>query len=84
MNNELKPCPFCGGEVTIALGGDDTYQWYFITRGNEENRCNCRLFMESERFYKDDDEETKTKTKSDLIKRWNRRGCSCNQKENCG
>lgn len=80
MSEDLKSCPFCGGEVSIALGGDDTYQWYFITRGNRENRCTCRLFMESERFYKDDDEETKMKAKSDLINRWNRRICRC-QKE---
>lgn len=30
----LKPCPFCGGEVTIAEGGDDLTKWMFVTRGN--------------------------------------------------
>ena len=81
MNEELKSCPFCGGKVAIALGGDDAYQWYFVTRGNGENKCDCRLFMESERFYKDDDEETKAKAKSDLIKRWNRRICKCRKEK---
>lgn len=80
MNEELKSCPFCGGEVTIVLGGNNTEQWYFITRGNGENRCDCRLFMESKKFYKDSDEATKTKVKNDLINRWNRRFCKC-QKE---
>lgn len=77
MNKELKLCPFCGGEVFVALGGNDIEQWYFITRGNGENRCNCRLFMESEKFYKDDNKETKIKAKRDLINRWNRRICKC-------
>lgn len=80
MKEKLKPCPFCGGGVSIASVGDEIYQWYFITRGNGENKCDCRLFMESERFYKGDEEKTKVKAKSDLINRWNRRVCSC-QKE---
>lgn len=83
MSEQLRVCPFCGGEVSIALGGDDTEQWYFITRGNGENKCHCRLFMESEKFYKDDDKEKKMKAKSDLIKRWNRRVCRCKRNENC-
>lgn len=82
MNEKLKPCPFCGGEVTIALGANDTEQWHFITRGNRKNRCTCRLFMESEKFYKDSDEKIKMKAKRDLINRWNRRVCKCKQKEN--
>lgn len=80
INEDLMECPFCDGEVSVALGEDDTYQWYFITRGNKENRCGCRLFMESEEFHKYDDEETKMKAKIDLINRWNRRVCKC-QKE---
>lgn len=82
MREELKSCPFCGGEVAIALGGDDTYQWYFITRGNRENKCTCRLFMESERFYKNSGKKTKMTVRSDLINRWNRRVCRCGRKEN--
>lgn len=73
MNKKLKPCPFCGGEVAIALGGNDDEQWYFITRGNGESKCTCKLFMNSDKFYKDDEEETKMEAKSDLINQWNKR-----------
>ena len=33
MDN-LKPCPFCGGEVTIAETGADTKKWMFISRAH--------------------------------------------------
>ena len=49
---DLKPCPFCGGEVDIALTGYKTEQWLFVTRGHstKEKNCKCRLFMESEKY----------------------------------
>ena len=31
---ELKRCPFCGGEVAIAETGTDARKWMFITRAN--------------------------------------------------
>lgn len=37
-NEKLKTCPFCGGEVTVAISGDDKEQFFFITRGNGENK----------------------------------------------
>lgn len=82
MSEELRECPFCGGEVTVALGGDEERGFYFITRGIKENRCDCRVFMESERFYHDEDKEVKEKAKIDLIKRWNRRICQCRKVDN--
>ena len=42
---KLKPCPFCGGEVTIAEGGYRQTRWMFVTRGNKENRCNCYVIL---------------------------------------
>lgn len=33
---ELKRCPFCGGEVTIAEGGYRQTRWMYVTRGNKE------------------------------------------------
>ena len=28
---KLKPCPFCGGEVTIAEGGYRQTRWMYVT-----------------------------------------------------
>ena len=67
----LLPCPFCGGEVSIALCGDGFDAWWFITRGHGENACKCRLFMESEKFNKDS--EMADFVADDLIAAWNRR-----------
>ena len=69
---ELKPCPFCGGEVTIALKGDCYEQW-FVTRGFQSNRCTCRVFMESECFSEDASDLHKSNAKNKLIEAWNRR-----------
>lgn len=70
---ELKLCPFCGGEVAVAKAGDDSLLWWFITRGRGENKCTCRVFMESESFYADDMMKLKQQLKQNLIDRWNRR-----------
>ena len=71
MDKTLLPCPFCGGEVSIALCGDGFDAWWFITRGHGENACKCRLFMESEKFNKDS--EMADFVADDLIAAWNRR-----------
>ena len=68
---KLLNCPFCGGEVSIALCGDGFDAWWFITRGHGENACKCRLFMESEKFNKDS--EMADIVADDLIAAWNRR-----------
>lgn len=70
---ELKPCPFCGGEVAIAQAGENSHIWWFITRGHGVDRCTCRVFMESEAFWINDDMELKQQFKQELIERWNRR-----------
>ena len=67
--SDLKPCPFCGGTVSVALTDDgDGSKWWFITRGDEDNGCRCRVFMESDKFYGNGRAEKKA-----LIKAWNRR-----------
>lgn len=76
---DLKSCPFCGGKVTIAEMGNEQYHHYIVTRGIEEDRCRCRVFMESGQFCSDDTEEYKTKVKEMLIESWNRRICQCNK-----
>ena len=71
---KLLPCPICNGEVKIALFGCGGEEWYSITRfDDEEGSCQCRLFMESEKFFAEDDESAKEKHKQDLINRWNTR-----------
>lgn len=71
--NELKPCPFCGGEVAIAETGDRLTSWMFITRGNGKNGCKCHVFMESKPYSFDYSAADKEKIKKDLIEAWNKR-----------
>ena len=72
----LKPCPFCGGAVTVARYDN---WWSIIASGNDPKlSCRCRLFMESELFH---DEESKQETKEKLIERWNRRVSEAEEKE---
>ena len=70
---ELKPCPFCGGSVSIAKAGDNHMLCWFVTRGSGRNRCNCRLFMESDCFPSDAPEFVRKRMKNELIEAWNRR-----------
>ena len=71
---ELKPCPFCGGAVTIAITGNSRLgRRWFVTRGTQKKTgCSCRAFMESELFYEDNKEE-KEAARQELIEAWNRR-----------
>ncbi len=72
MREQLKPCPFCGGEVAIALKGDRTTRW-FVTRGFGKNKCTCRVFMESELMPRDASKWTKDTVKRELAEKWNTR-----------
>ena len=56
---ELKRCPFCGGKVAIAETGTDTKKWMFISRAHGENKCTCRVFMESGEYWFDCPEKDK-------------------------
>lgn len=75
--NGLSPCPFCGGEVSLALTGSGNTNWFFITRGCSKikKNCDCRLFMESDRFFLGclDTRIAAERAKTDLINAWNRR-----------
>ena len=70
---ELKRCPFCGGEVTIAETGDHLTSWMFITRGNGKNGCKCRVFMQSKPYSFGHSVAKKEKIKKDLSEAWNKR-----------
>lgn len=73
MNKELEHCPFCGGEVSIAKTEDvsNGLMWFYITRGNGKDRCNCRVFMEGRQF--NPDFCSVEEMKQELIDRWNNR-----------
>lgn len=70
---KLKPCPFCGGEVTIAETGDHLTSWMFTTRGNGKNGCKCYVFMQSDPYSFNCSAAKKEKIKKDLIEAWNKR-----------
>lgn len=72
MAEELKPCPFCGGEVRIALMKDDVCRW-FVTRSVSAESCSCRVFMESRSFDESYSKEQVERIKSELVDAWNRR-----------
>lgn len=73
----LKPCPFCGGEVSISLTGKGTINWVYVTRGLSKTKknCDCRLFMESEKYFIDHPESKKMAETAfnNLVEAWNRR-----------
>ena len=64
---ELKPCPFCGGEVSLK---DMGYFW-MISRSNKSS-CKCRVFLESRAFTRDN-LGAMERAKERLIEKWNRR-----------
>lgn len=72
-DKNLKTCPFCGGKVVIAVTEYRGTRNFFITRAFSENGCTCRVFMESEQYNVDDDQEHVDKVKCELVKAWNRR-----------
>lgn len=70
---ELKKCPFCGGEVAIDEASGYLTSWMLITRGNGKNGCKCRVFMESKLYNSDCSKADKEKIRKDLIEAWNKR-----------
>lgn len=78
--NDLLPCPFCGGEVHIALSGDAEYGFFWmVTRGCSTKGCKCRIFMESDLMEVYEGERFNPHSKeaqakyNELVKAWNRR-----------
>ena len=48
-------------------------KWLFISHAQGENKCTCRVFMESEEYVFNCPEEDKEEIKADLIEAWNKR-----------
>ena len=74
---DLKPCPFCGGALSIILIDNEQVDgcFFMVTRGNKKHKinCHCRLFMESELMPKNPSKWKKKSVINDLIESWNRR-----------
>lgn len=79
---ELKPCPFCGGDVELLDYTDHMYGFW-----DYKIKCKqCRAYMDSpstavvqmqpDRLIQTRNEETMAKAKRELIIIWNRRARS--------
>ena len=76
MSDEvLRPCPICGKKVSIARTDNEVGErWWFITRGTyRTTRCNCRLFLESEKFTCGWNDDYSLECRAKLIDKWNTR-----------
>lgn len=76
MSDEvLKPCPICGKKVSIARTDNEVGErWWFITRGTyRTTRCNCRLFLKSEKFTCGWNDDYALECRAKLIDKWNTR-----------
>lgn len=71
----LLPCPICGKKVSIARTDNEVGErWWFITRGTyRTTRCNCRLFLESEKFTCGWNDDYSLECRAKLIDKWNTR-----------
>lgn len=71
----LLPCPICGKKVSIARTENEVGErWWFITRGTyKTTRCNCRLFLESEKFTCDWNDDYSLECRAKLVEKWNTR-----------
>ncbi len=81
----LLSCPICGKKVSIARTENEVGErWWFITRGTyRTTRCNCRLFLESEKFTCGWNDDYSLECRAKLIDKWNTRAelgsvdCEC-------
>lgn len=62
MNEELKPCPFCGGKAAVAVVSEysDCAGWRYVVCTNVE----CLVRPQTLHCYEE---------KADAVKAWNRR-----------
>ena len=74
--NRLSTCPFCGGHVSFhGMSDPDTGEhWFYIaTAPKSQKPCDCRAFMESEKFTDGVSEKGIKAIRSALAAKWNRR-----------
>ena len=71
---KIDTCPHCKKKVAINRMSDDWGSWFYIhSVMGSPVYCQCRVFMESERFAADASTAEIRAIHSDLIKKWNRR-----------
>lgn len=76
MPNELKPCPFCGGDkIDLSIKTADYPYWYVSMYCKS---CNCygartRVTVPTDKWVNRNMIEKSTKTKEVAIEAWNRR-----------
>lgn len=79
MPNELKPCPFCGGEVELLDYTDRIYGFWDYMIKCKICRCHMKSPSTADVVFASDglkqtrNDETKAKAKRELIINWNRR-----------
>ncbi len=66
--DELKPCPFCGGEAELLRDGNGTWGGYKIYCNGEY----CTAMMSSFTF-REGDKEAEEVDRKTIIEAWNRR-----------
>ena len=70
---ELKPCPFCGGEVKIyTCDKASSFDCWFTVGVTGKNGCDCRYSMNSQLFNAAD-KDARERARQQLVGAWNRR-----------
>ena len=74
MYRGIKNCPFCGKKVCVARMSDGDEHWFYIHGVRRDDKhCQCRVFMESEKFRDGAPEAEIAAIRTALIRKWNRR-----------
>ena len=71
----LLSCPLCGKKVSIArTENEQGERWWFVTRAPyRTTRCECRLFLESEKFTCGWNDAHALECRRKMVERWNTR-----------
>ncbi len=70
----LAKCPFCGKRVSIARMSDGDEHWFYVHGVYKDDKhCQCRVFMESEKFRDGATDGEIKAIRAELAEKWNRR-----------
>ena len=72
--SRLDGCPFCGGHVSFHRMSDGDEHWFYIaTAPHSKKPCECRVFMESDKFRDGASDKAIKAIRASLTAKWNRR-----------